>query len=74
MKKIQSNFKGFLYNLRRQNVKERKIEAENSRPGRKNSEINKLKMGPFQLEQNDHGDHGLFQNIFEPTVTQNNPK
>ena len=74
MKKIQTNFEGLLYKLRRQNVKERKIEAENSRPGRKNSEINKLKMGPFQLEQNDHGDHGLFQNINETTVTQNNPK
>ena len=50
------------------------FKAENSGPGRKNSEINKLKMGPFQLEQNDHGDQDLFQNIFEPTVTQNNPK
>ena len=50
------------------------FKAENSRPGRKNSEINKLKMGPFQLEQNDHGDHYLFQSINIPTVTQNNPK
>ena len=54
--------------------KKGRFKAENSRPGRKNSEINKLKMGPFQLEQNDHGDQDLFQNIFEPTVTQNNPK